>query len=74
MTERLRRAIQTCGRSRNQLSLETGIDPATLHRFVHRQGSLSADGIDLLAEALGLELVARRPAKRETTKGKPKGR
>ncbi len=65
VTETLRTAIETCGRSRNQLSKETGIDPATIHRFFHGQGSLSADGIDRLAEALELELVSRRKTKKK---------
>lgn len=51
------------------MAKETGIDPATLCRFVHRQGSLSADGIDLLAAALGLELIVRRP-KNSSKKGR----
>jgi hypothetical protein len=57
ITEQLRRAMGKSGRSRYALSKETGIDPATLHRFYYAEGGLSADGIDRLAEALGLELV-----------------
>jgi ribosome-binding protein aMBF1 (putative translation factor) len=64
VTERLRQGIAGCGKSRYRLSQETNIDPATLHRFYHGQGSLSADGIDRLAEVLDLELVPRRRRKR----------
>jgi len=74
MTDQLRRAIETADKSRYKLAQETGIDQATLSRFMHGKGGLSLDGWDLLAEALGLELVARRPAKRRAKKGKPKGR
>jgi transcriptional regulator with XRE-family HTH domain len=63
ITDRLRQAIEAGPKSRYVLAKETGIDPATLCRFMHGQGKLSADGIDLLAEALGLELVVRRPRK-----------
>ena len=74
MTDQLRRAIETADKSRYKLAQETGIDQATLSRFMHGKGGLSLDGWDLLAEALGLELVARRPAKRRAKKGEPKGR
>ena len=65
ITEQLREAMDKSGRSRYALSKETGIDGSTLHRFYYGLGNLSADGIDRLAEALGLELVPkRRPRKR----------
>ena len=64
VTERLRRAIETSPKSRYQLSKETGIDPAVLHRFFYGQSGLSGDSIDKLAEALGLELKAKRPARK----------
>ena len=75
VTEQLRQAIDESGRSRYALAKETGIHVATLHRFYYGEGNLSADGIDKLADALGLELTRKRPATRKgTKKGKPKGR
>ena len=74
LTDQLKAAIDAADKSRYALSEETDIDQATLSRFMHGKGGLSMDGLDRLAEALGLELVARRPAKRKATKGKPKGR
>ncbi|MDY0170870.1 MAG: helix-turn-helix domain-containing protein [Thermoguttaceae bacterium] len=75
-SEALRQAIETCGRSRYRLSKETGIDPAVLCRFVHRQAGLSLDSIDALAAALGLELRPVKPARatkpKRTTKPKQK--
>lgn len=66
VTERLRQEIAACEKSRYRLGQETDIDPATLHRFCHGQGSLSADGIDRLAEVLDLELTRkRRPRQRK---------
>ena len=60
VTERLRQALETSPKSRYQLSKETGIDPAVLHRFLYGQSGLSSGSIDALAAALGLELKAKR--------------
>ena len=65
LTDQLRRAIETADKSRYALAQETGIDQATLSRFMHGKGGLSMDGWNLLAEALGLELVRRQPRKRK---------
>ena len=72
ITDQLRQAMEDSGRSRYSLAKETGIDGSTLHRFYYEQGGLSADGIDRLAETLGLELQPKRkPTKRKTPKRKP---
>jgi len=69
ITQQLRDAMDESGRSRYALAKETGIDMSTLHRFYWGLGNLSAHGIDKLADALGLELQPKRPArKREATK------
>jgi plasmid maintenance system antidote protein VapI len=65
LSDQLRQAIETSGKSRYALWQETDIDQATLSRFVHGKGGLSMDGLDRLAEALGLELAPKRgPAKK----------
>jgi transcriptional regulator with XRE-family HTH domain len=64
VTEQLREAMDKSGRSRYALAKATGIDGATLHRFYYGQGNLSAEGIDRLAETLGLELKPKRPARK----------
>lgn len=74
VSDQLRAAIEVADKSRYQLSKETGIAEAVLSRFMHRKGGLSMEGIDAIAESLELEIVAKRPAKRSTTKGQPKGR
>jgi hypothetical protein len=56
-------AIETCGKSRYQISKETGIDQAILCRIVNA-GSCGMKTADKLCEYLGLELRLRR------TKGK----
>ena len=45
---------------------ETGIDEATLSRFVHGKGGLSIEGLDAIGEPLGLRIVANEP---KTKKG-----
>lgn len=57
LSDRLREAVRGGGKSRYQISKETGIDEATLSRFVHGKGGLSMEGIDAVAECLGLELT-----------------
>ena len=58
LTDQLRRAIAAGPKTRYQLAGETGIDQATLSRFVHGKGGLSLSGADRIAAALGLNLTA----------------
>ena len=67
LTEQVRQAIETCGKTRYQISQETGIDQATLCRFMGRKGGLSNPILDTLGEYLGLQIVTDRASK---TKGK----
>ena len=69
LTDQLRQAIDAADRTRYRIALDAGIDHATMSRFMHGAG-LSMEALDAIAEALGLELVARRPAKRRTKKGR----
>ncbi|KKL08668.1 hypothetical protein LCGC14_2573550 [marine sediment metagenome] len=72
ITDQLREAMEASGLSRYALAKATGIDMSTVHRFYWGVGNLSADGIDKMAEALGMELKPKRPtrkkAKRPTQK------
>ena len=70
LTDQLRQALETSGKSRYQIGQETGIDPATLCRFVQGKGGLSIDGLDRIADCLGLNLTTDRPA---PSAKKPKG-
>lgn len=58
-SEQLRRAIRECGRSRYAISCETGVDQATLSRFM-QGGGLSLAVVDKLVEALDLEIKPRK--------------
>jgi transcriptional regulator with XRE-family HTH domain len=64
LSEQLRHAIESCGKSRYQLSQETGIDQATLSRFMNGKGGLSIPVLDQLGEVLGLKIIV---AKRRDT-------
>ena len=67
LSEQVRQAIETCGRTRYRLSKETGISQSMLSRFMAGDRGLSMAALDVLAENLGLQIVVRQPPK-------PKGR
>ena len=64
LSGQLRQAIKASAKSRYQLWQETGIDQATLSRFMNGKGGLSVSNWDKLADCLGLDLVARPKSKR----------
>jgi transcriptional regulator with XRE-family HTH domain len=68
LSDQLRAAIDAADKSRYRIALEAGIHHATLSRFMNGKGRLSMDGIDRLAECLGLHIVA------EGQQGSKKGR
>jgi transcriptional regulator with XRE-family HTH domain len=53
----LRAAIEGGPKSRYLIAKETGIDEATLSRFIHSKGGLSMDGLDSIADCLGVNLT-----------------
>jgi hypothetical protein len=59
-SEALRRAIRQCGMTRYAISVKTGIDQATLSRFMKGERGLSLWAIDKLTAALDLEIRPRR--------------
>ena len=61
LSEQVRQAIDTCGKTRYQISQDTGIDQATLCRFMGGKGGLSNPILDTLGEYLGLRIVAGKP-------------
>ena len=62
LTEQLRQAILTSGQSRYAIAKATGIDAATLCRFMAGKG-LSMEALDTLVQYLDLELRKRRPTR-----------
>ncbi len=65
LSEQLREIILNCGESRYSLWKKTGIDQATLSRFVNGDRPLTLKNIDTLGEYFGLELRATRQPKRK---------
>ena len=61
LSEQVRQAIDTCGKTRYQISQDTGIDQATLCRFMGGNGPLSIPVLDTLGEYLKLRIVADKP-------------
>ncbi len=47
-----------------EISKQTGIDTSTLSRFLHHKGGLSVDGLDRIADCLGLNLVQDAPPRK----------
>lgn len=67
ISAQLREFILNCGESRYSLWKKTGIDQATLSRFINGSRPLTLKNIDTLTEYLGLEL---RPVEQLKRKGK----
>lgn len=57
VTEQLRRAVENCGRTRYQISKQTGIPASVLSRFVAGGRGLRSESFDTLCSHLGLMLV-----------------
>ena len=68
LSDQIRRAIETCGKTRAQIARESGVDAATLCRFVQGRHGLLLDSLDRVAECIGLRVVI------EDTPKKRKGR
>ncbi len=66
LSEQLREAIERCGKTRYQISKETGIEQAVLSRFVNRQAGMSWGSIDKLCECIGARLVLDAPTTKQT--------
>ena len=58
--EQIRKHIKACGKSRYQISKDTGIDKAALSRIM-QGGSCNAD---ILLKYFGIELIAKKGKKR----------
>ena len=59
ITEQLRKAIQTCGYSRYELSKRSGVEQSALSRFVCGGRSLTLPAVDAICKTLGLKLTQR---------------
>lgn len=57
--EQIREAVRTSGMSRYYLAQQSGVDEASLSRFVRGKSGLSMESLDAVAEVLGLGVTAR---------------
>jgi DNA transposition AAA+ family ATPase len=65
LTGQLRQAIEASEKSRYQIAKETGIDEATLSRFIHGKGGFSMEGLNAIGKSLGLRIVSDKPHKKK---------
>jgi transcriptional regulator with XRE-family HTH domain len=65
-SDQLRRAIETSELSRYEISKRTGIAQSTLSKFMAGKGGLSVEGLDKIADCLGLNLTSDPAAKKGT--------
>lgn len=61
LSDQVRKAVQASGLSRYRIWQLTGIDQATLSRFIHGQGGLAMDKLDKIADLLNLNLAPGKP-------------
>jgi hypothetical protein len=59
ISDQIRAAIDASGLSRYRICCLTGIDQASMSKFMGGERGLSLAAVDRLGEVLGLELVAR---------------
>ncbi len=60
ISDHIRDAIQSADVTRYRISVETGINEATLSRFMSGKGGMSVETLDKLGEYLGLEIVKKK--------------
>jgi plasmid maintenance system antidote protein VapI len=61
VSEVLRTTIEKSGLSLYRVAKNAGVGYTTLHRFMHRERSLSMDALDKLCVSMGLELQQKNP-------------
>lgn len=59
LADQIRAAIEMSQLSRYEMSKQSGVDEATLSRFVNGKGSLSLESIEKLALVLDLQIVVK---------------
>ena len=61
VSDQVRKAIAKCGLTRYRISQLTGIDQASLTKFMSGERGLSTTALDTLGELLDLEVVMHGP-------------
>lgn len=65
LLDEIRKAINASNKSRYRLSKETSIPQSQLSRLMTGEKGLSFDALEKLADALGLEIIIQKKAKRK---------
>ena len=60
ISTQIRDAIESADVTRYRIAVETGINEATLSRFMNGTGGMTVETLDKLGEYLGLEIVEQR--------------
>jgi plasmid maintenance system antidote protein VapI len=60
LNEILKKAINSCGKNRNRISIDTGIDPAILCKFINGKRGIKADTADKLLQYFGYEITKKK--------------
>ncbi|HYF14039.1 MAG TPA: helix-turn-helix transcriptional regulator [Phycisphaerales bacterium] len=68
VTQQLRIAVATSGRTRAEISRATGVSESILSRFVQNGRALRSDNIDALCKYLDLELGPKKARMAGTTR------
>jgi transcriptional regulator with XRE-family HTH domain len=63
ITDQFREHFKACGKSQAQIARDTGLDVATICRFVSGERFLSPTALDTLAEYFGWEVSIRKGQK-----------
>lgn len=62
-SEQLQHLIETSDQSYGQIARKTGVDKATISRFMNGKGGLSMPNLDILAEYLGWAVIPERESR-----------
>lgn len=57
LLDKIRRAVETSGKTRYRIAKESGISAAQLSRLVNGQSGMTVETIERLADYLGLRIV-----------------
>ena len=71
LSDQVRRAVAECGQTCYRICKETGIDPATMSRFMSRERGLPMLTLDRLADHLDLNITAGAGRRKDGGHGKP---
>ncbi len=63
-TDQIRKCIDGCGMTRYAIGVSTGIDHATISRFMNGKGGLSMEGMDSIAQCIGMRAMLKEQSRK----------